>query len=69
MRDFKAENFQINLRDGQLKLINSQFPDIKVEAENAYVNHVKEKVPYQRVNQDKALTVKVTEGSFYLINE
>ncbi|XOD64871.1 hypothetical protein ACMHYE_05860 [Lactococcus petauri] len=52
-----------------MKIINSQLPGINVEAEELYVNHVKKEFPYQTGNQETALTVKVTDGSFYLINE
>lgn len=63
------ERSKIVKKDGQLKMINSQLPGINVEAEELYVNHVKKEFPYQMGNQETALTVKVTDGSFYLINE
>lgn len=63
------ERSKIVKKDGQLKMINSQLPGINVEAEELYVNHVKKEFPYQTGNQETALTVKVTDGSFYLINE
>ncbi|WP_285119894.1 DUF4097 family beta strand repeat-containing protein [Lactococcus petauri] len=63
------ERSKIVKKDGQLKIINSQLPGINVEAEELYVNHVKKEFPYQTGNQETALTVKVTDGSFYLINE
>ncbi|WP_285006062.1 DUF4097 family beta strand repeat-containing protein [Lactococcus formosensis] len=63
------EHSKIIKKDGQLKMINSQLPGINAEAEELYVNHVKKEFPYQTGNQETALTVKVTDGSFYLINE
>ncbi|MFK4934914.1 DUF4097 family beta strand repeat-containing protein [Lactococcus garvieae] len=63
------ERSKIVKKDGQLKMINSQWPGLNAEAEELYVNHVKKEFPYQTGNQEKALTVDVTDGSFYLINE
>lgn len=63
------ERSKIVKKDGQLKMINSQWSGLNAEAEELYVNHVKKEFPYQTGNQEKALTVEVTDGSFYLINE
>ncbi len=63
------ERSKIVKKEGQLKMINSQWPGLNAEAEELYVNHIKKEAPYQTGNQEKAVTVEVTDGSFSLINE